>query len=55
MVGIGPSAPYLARARWVWFEDLAGMDAAEVTDWLTTAHGLVAAKLTWAKRKELGP
>jgi predicted DNA-binding protein (MmcQ/YjbR family) len=52
--GRGKPAPYLARARWVWFEDLAGMNAAEVTDWLTTAHGLVAAKLTRKQRAELG-
>ncbi len=52
--GRGKPAPYLARAKWVWFEDLAGMDAAEVTDWLRTAHGLVAAKLTRKQRAELG-
>ena len=52
--GRGKPAPYLARAKWVWFEDMAGMDTGEVRDWLETAHGLVAAKLTKAKRKELG-
>ena len=39
-------APYMARAKWVMFDDLAALDAAEVEDWLKTAHGLVAAKLT---------
>ena len=52
--GRGKPAPYLARAKWVWFEDLTALDAAEVADWLKTAHGLIAAKLTKAKRKELG-
>lgn len=47
-------APYLARARWVRFEDLSGLDPAEVEDWLKTAHGLVAAKLTRAVRAGLG-
>lgn len=47
-------APYMARARWVMFDDLAALDAAEVTDWLATSHGLVAAKLTRAQKKELG-
>jgi predicted DNA-binding protein (MmcQ/YjbR family) len=47
-------APYLARAKWVKFESLADLDAAEVADWLKTAHTLVAAKLTRKARKELG-
>jgi len=47
-------APYLARAKWVQFEDLAALDDAEVADWLRTAHALVAAKLTRAARRELG-
>jgi predicted DNA-binding protein (MmcQ/YjbR family) len=47
-------APYLARAQWLYFEDLAAQDAAEVTDWLNTAHGLIAAKLTRKARAELG-
>ncbi|CAN7465586.1 MmcQ/YjbR family DNA-binding protein [Phenylobacterium sp. LjRoot219] len=47
-------APYLARAKWVFFDDLSALDAAEVADWLQTAHTLVAAKLTKAARRELG-
>lgn len=47
-------APYLARARWVWFADMAAEDEAEVSDWLATAHGLVAAKLTRKARAALG-
>lgn len=47
-------APYLARARWVFFDDLGSLDAAEVADWLRSAHALVAAKLTKAARRELG-
>jgi len=47
-------APYLARAKWVKFDDLAALDAAEVEDWLKTAHGLIAAKLTKKVRAELG-
>ena len=52
--GRGRPAPYLARARWVWFPDMAELDAAEVADWLKTAHGLVAARLTRKQRVELG-
>ncbi len=47
-------APYLARAKWVRFDDLAAVDDAEMTDWLATAHALVAAKLTKKLRAELG-
>jgi predicted DNA-binding protein (MmcQ/YjbR family) len=47
-------APYMARARWVMFDDLAGLDAEEVRGWLKTAHELVAGKLTRAQRNELG-
>jgi len=52
--GAARPAPYLARARWVRFDDLAALDAEEVTAWLATAHTLVAAKLTRAQRRELG-
>jgi predicted DNA-binding protein (MmcQ/YjbR family) len=47
-------APYLARAKWVQFDDMAPIDDAEMADWLATAHALVAAKLTRAQRRELG-
>jgi predicted DNA-binding protein (MmcQ/YjbR family) len=47
-------APYLARAKWVRIDDLAGVDAAEMTGWLATAHGLVAARLTRKQRADLG-
>jgi predicted DNA-binding protein (MmcQ/YjbR family) len=47
-------APYLARARWVTIDDLASHDDAEMSDWLTTAHSLVAAKLTRRQRAEIG-
>jgi predicted DNA-binding protein (MmcQ/YjbR family) len=47
-------APYLARAKWVRFEDLDGLDDTEMRDWLASAHALVAAKLTRAQRREIG-
>jgi predicted DNA-binding protein (MmcQ/YjbR family) len=52
--GRATPAPYLARAKWLHFEDLAAQDADEVRDWLKTAHGLIAAKLTKKARAELG-
>ena len=47
-------APYMARAKWVMFDDLAELDGAEVADWLKTSHRLVAAKLTRKQRAEIG-
>ena len=52
--GRAKPAPYLARAKWVWFEDLAEVDAEEMSGWLATAHSLIAAKLTRKQRAELG-
>ncbi|MFI4966601.1 MAG: MmcQ/YjbR family DNA-binding protein [Caulobacterales bacterium] len=47
-------APYAARFNWVMFDDLSALDAAEVKDWLETAHALVAAKLPKTRRAALG-
>ena len=52
--GPGVPAPYMARAKWVRFYDLAAADESEVADWLKTAHGLIAAKLTKKARAEIG-
>ena len=47
-------APYAARFKWVMFDDLSALDAAEVRDWIATAHRLVAEKLPRKQRAELG-
>ncbi|MFZ3007115.1 MAG: MmcQ/YjbR family DNA-binding protein [Phenylobacterium sp.] len=52
--GMAKPAPYLARAKWVSFDELEGLDPDEVADWLKTAHGLIAAKLTRAQKAALG-
>ncbi len=52
--GRAQPSKYLARAHWVNMDDLASLDAHEVADWLKTAHGLVAAKLTRKQRAEIG-
>lgn len=52
--GQAAPAPYLARAKWVHFADLDALDDDEVADWVRTAHGLIAAKLTRRARAELG-
>ncbi|ATC23949.1 MmcQ/YjbR family DNA-binding protein [Caulobacter vibrioides] len=52
--GRAKPAPYLARAQWVWFADMAAEDEAEVAGWLASAHALVAAKLTRKTKAALG-
>ncbi|MFI4933654.1 MAG: MmcQ/YjbR family DNA-binding protein [Caulobacterales bacterium] len=47
-------APYMARAKWVQFDNLEDLEAEEVADWLKSAHAIVAAKLTRNARRELG-
>jgi predicted DNA-binding protein (MmcQ/YjbR family) len=51
----GPArqAPYLHKGSWV-IVDLDAADDTDMTDWLTTSHGLIAAKLTRLQRRELG-
>jgi predicted DNA-binding protein (MmcQ/YjbR family) len=51
----GPArqAPYLHKGSWV-IVDLDAADEADMTDWLTNAHALIAAKLPRLRRKELG-
>jgi predicted DNA-binding protein (MmcQ/YjbR family) len=51
--GPGRQAPYCAKGHWVNVALDAASDA-DFTDWLTTAHGLIAAKLTRLQRRELG-
>lgn len=51
--GIVP-APYLARAKWVQVEDPDAMSDADLRVYIEAAHATVAAKLTRAKRAELG-
>lgn len=52
--GLARPAPYLARARWVAFADIADLDEADASGWIANAHALVAAKLTRAARREIG-
>ncbi len=52
--GAARAAPYMARAKWVFLDDLASMPDADLKEYLKTAHGLTAAKLTRKLRGELG-
>ncbi len=51
--GIVP-APYLARAKWVAFDEFDRLPAKQLKAYLERAHTIVAAGLTRKARKELG-
>ena len=51
--GPGRQAPYCAKGQWANVP-LDALPAPDLKDWLTTAHGLIAAKLTRKARAELG-
>lgn len=53
--GRGQRAPYTQPgAGWLNLSPLAEQDRAEIAGLLSDAHGLIAAKLTKAKRREIG-
>ena len=51
--GPGRQAPYCAKGHWVNV-DLDGAPDEHLADWLSTAHSLIAAKLTKRVKLELG-
>jgi predicted DNA-binding protein (MmcQ/YjbR family) len=51
--GIIP-APYLARAHWVYLENLRALKASELKAYLSRAHALIAAGLPKKTRQKLG-
>ena len=50
---IQPS-PYLGRYKWVQLQTADALSDPDIEAYITMAHSLVAAKLTKAKRRELG-
>ena len=52
--GAARPAPYMARAKWVFLDDLRTMPEADLKDYLKTAHALTTAKLTRKLQRELG-
>jgi predicted DNA-binding protein (MmcQ/YjbR family) len=52
--GPGKPAPYLARAKWVWFPALDAAADDDIAGLLANAHALIAAKLTRAARAAIG-
>ncbi len=52
--GVARPAPYMARAKWVFLDDLGSMADHDLRDYLKSAHALTAAKLTRKLQRELG-
>ena len=52
--GAARPAPYMARAKWVFLDDLASMPDDDLTAYLREAHAIIAARLTRKLRTELG-
>jgi len=47
-------APYLARAKWVQVQQPGALSDDDIKSYITDAHVIIAAKITKAKRMELG-
>lgn len=47
-------APYLARYKWIWMDDIQRLSKKQWEIYIAEAHGLVAAKLPARTRKQLG-
>jgi predicted DNA-binding protein (MmcQ/YjbR family) len=52
--GAARPAPYMARAKWVYLDELGSMPDTDLRAYLTHAHAQIAAKLTGKMRKSLG-
>jgi len=47
-------APYVAKYKWVWIDDIRKMKTSEWKKYLQQSYSLVAAKLSAKLRRELG-
>ena len=52
--GVARPAPYMARARWVYFDDPGALPDADLERYLSAAHALIAARLPRKRQRELG-
>jgi predicted DNA-binding protein (MmcQ/YjbR family) len=47
-------SPYMARAQWLYVDDIKQFPPAELRQYIAASHALVAKKLTKKARRELG-
>jgi predicted DNA-binding protein (MmcQ/YjbR family) len=52
--GLARPSPYMARAQWLFVEDLKQFPAAELRQYIAQSHALIAKKLTRKAQRELG-
>jgi predicted DNA-binding protein (MmcQ/YjbR family) len=52
--GMARPSPYMARARWVYVDELTKFPAAELRGYIAQSHALVAKKLTRKAQRDLG-
>ena len=52
--GAARPAPYMARAKWVYLDDLGAMPGEDLQAYLKQAHAQIAAKLSGRMRQSLG-
>ena len=52
--GAARPAPYMARAKWVFLDEVGGMPGEDLKAYLAEAHRLIAAKLPRKLKAELG-
>jgi predicted DNA-binding protein (MmcQ/YjbR family) len=52
--GMARPSPYMARAQWVYVDDVTDFPAKELRQYIAQSHALVAKKLTRKAQRELG-
>jgi predicted DNA-binding protein (MmcQ/YjbR family) len=52
--GAARPAPYMARAKWVFFDDPTDFDETDLKAYLKEAHAIIAERLTRKLRAQLG-
>lgn len=52
--GAARPAPYMARAKWVFLDDVRSFDSEDLKRYLAEAHRIIAAKLPLKLRASLG-
>jgi predicted DNA-binding protein (MmcQ/YjbR family) len=52
--GLARPSPYMARARWLFVDDVKKFPAAELRRYIAQSHALVVKKLTRKAQRELG-
>jgi predicted DNA-binding protein (MmcQ/YjbR family) len=52
--GVARPSPYMARAKWLFVDDVKKFPREELRRYIADAHALVAAKLSRKRQRELG-